>query len=101
MTPEARVKKKVKEALKELGAYYVMPVTGGYGNSGAPDFLACWRGLFFGIECKAGKNITTALQDKHLQAIVDAGGKSIVIHEDNVAELTSWMRANETVNDRL
>jgi hypothetical protein len=93
MTPESKVKKRVKEALKVLGAYYVMPVTGGYGNSGAPDFLVCWRGLFFGIECKAGKNITTALQDKNLNDIREAGGRAIVINEENVDQLGSWMRA--------
>ena len=53
-TPEAKVKAKVKAILKNLGAYYVMPVTSGYGNSGAPDFLVCIRGKFIGIECKAG-----------------------------------------------
>ena len=44
MTPEGKVKQKVKEVLKDLGAYYVMPVTSGYGNSGAPDFLVCYEG---------------------------------------------------------
>jgi hypothetical protein len=99
MTPEAKVKKKVREVLKTLGAYYTMPVTGGYGASGAPDFLVCWRGLFFGIECKAGKNTTTALQDKNINAIREAGGKATVINEDNVDQLGSWMRAHEITND--
>ena len=31
MTPEAKVKKKVVEQLKQLRAYYFYPVTGGYG----------------------------------------------------------------------
>ena len=94
MTPEAKVKTKVREALKVLGAYYAMPVTGGYGVSGAPDFLVCWSGLFFGIECKAGKNTTTALQDKNINDIRKAGGKAIVINEDNVDQLGSWIRAH-------
>ena len=37
MTPEAKVKKKVTEILKQFGAYYFYPVTGGYGMSGIPD----------------------------------------------------------------
>ena len=98
MTPEAKVNMKVRETLKALGAYYAMPVTVGYGVSGAPDFLVCWRGLFFGIECKAGKNTTTALQDKNINAIREAGGKAIVINEDNVDQLGSWMRAYENIN---
>lgn len=87
MTPEAKVKKKVRDVLKALGAYYVMPITGGYGNSGAPDFVVCLRGRFIGIECKAGKGKTTALQEKNLAQIRSAGGLAIVINEENINEL--------------
>ena len=66
MTPEAKVKKKVVAQLKEMGAYYFYPVTGGYGASGVPDIVGCYRGMFFGIECKAGSNKPTPLQDKNL-----------------------------------
>jgi hypothetical protein len=99
MTPEAKVKKKVRETLKALGAYYAMPVTGGYGVSGAPDFLICWRGQFFGVECKANGNKPTPLQERALQAIKDAGGASIVIDENNADQLGSWMRAHEDINN--
>ena len=47
MTPEAKVKKKVAEALKKLGVYYFYPVTGGYGRSGVPDIVGCYNGKFF------------------------------------------------------
>ena len=95
MTPEAKVKKGVRVYLKELGAYYSMPVTGGYGNSGVPDFLVCWRGKFFGIECKANGNKPTALQEKNMGSIREAGGYTIVIDENNVDQLGSWIRAHE------
>jgi hypothetical protein len=84
MTPEAKVKAKVSKLLREYGAYYVMPVTGGYGNSGAPDFLVCYHGKFLGIECKAGKGKVTALQEKNLVEINMAGGHALVINEDNI-----------------
>lgn len=87
MTPEAKVKAKVKRILAELGAYYAMPVTGGYGNSGVPDFLVCLRGRFYAIECKANGGKTTALQEKHLADIRGAGGVSLIIHEANVENL--------------
>jgi hypothetical protein len=86
-TPEGKVKAKVKVILKELGAYYTMPVTGGFGTSGAPDFLVCFKGNFVGIECKAGKGKPTALQEKNLHDIAQAGGQALVINEDNVADL--------------
>lgn len=87
MTPEAKVKKAVRAILSDLGAYYVMPVTGGYGSSGAPDFVACYRGRFIGIECKAGDNKPTALQKKNLDDIKRAGGMSFVVWESGVDKL--------------
>ena len=60
MTPEAKVKKAVKKMLDDRGAYYFMPATGGYGRSGVPDIVGCHKGIFFGIECKAGDNQPTA-----------------------------------------
>lgn len=84
MTPEAKVKKVVVKQLKDLGAYYFYPVTGGYGASGVPDIVGCFRGKFFGIECKAGTNKPTPLQKKNLQQIADSGGVALVVNEDNM-----------------
>ena len=87
MTPEAKVKKKIVAVLKEHGAYYFYPVTGGFGRSGVPDIIVCHRGRFIGIECKAGKNKPTPLQEKNLQDIEVAGGIAMVVNEDNIAEV--------------
>jgi Holliday junction resolvase len=84
MTPEAKVKKKVVAQLKEMGAYYFYPVTGGYGFSGVPDIVGCYKGIFFGIECKAGGNKPTALQDKNLTDIRKQKGIAVVINEENI-----------------
>jgi len=87
MTPEAKVKKKIIAVLKEHGAYYFYPVTGGFGRSGVPDIIVCHRGRFIGIECKAGKNKPTPLQEKNLQDIEVAGGIAMVVNEDNIADV--------------
>ena len=84
MTPEKKVKNKVKKILDKLGAYHCMPATGGYGASGVPDIIACYQGTFIGIECKANGNTPTALQQKHLRDISLAKGKSLLIDETNV-----------------
>ena len=84
MTPEAKVKKKVVAQLKEMGAYYFYPVTGGYGFSGVPDIVGCYKGIFFGIECKSGSNKPTALQDKNLTDIRKQKGIAVVINEENI-----------------
>lgn len=86
-TPEVKVKKKVVAILKEYRAYYFYPVTGGYGGSGVPDIVGCYRGTFFGIECKAGNNKPTALQQKNLDNIKAMGGVALVINEDTLEDV--------------
>lgn len=95
MTPERKVKQKVRTMLESVDAYYVMPVTGGYGNSGAPDFLVCLAGKFVGIECKAGGRLPTALQEKNLAAIMRAGGDALVVSDNNLESLQEYL--NEQV----
>jgi hypothetical protein len=87
LTPERKVKDKVKKVLKELGAYYAMPATGGYGSSGVPDFLVCYQGRFIGLECKANGGKTTALQEKNLEDIRKNDGVAFVVGEHNVGNL--------------
>jgi len=87
-TPEAKVKAKVTQQLRELGAYYFFPVTGGYGKSGVPDIIGCYGSLFFGIECKAGNNKPTVLQQKNLNEIENNGGVALVINENNCHTVT-------------
>jgi hypothetical protein len=87
MTPEGAVKAKIKDTLKELQCYYFCPPANGYGRSGIPDFVGCLSGMFFSIEAKAGKGRTTALQDREIQRIKDAGGIALVINESNIDTL--------------
>jgi len=87
MTPEKKVKQKVAKQLKEMGAYFFYPATGGYGRSGVPDIVGCYDGKFFGIECKAGKNKLTALQERELVLITRAAGLAVVVNEENVGEI--------------
>ena len=87
MTPEAKVKKRVTAILKVAGAYYFYPVTGGYGTSGVPDIVVCHRGRFIGIECKAGTNKPTKLQQKNLDTIAACGGVALVINEANIGDV--------------
>jgi uncharacterized protein (DUF488 family) len=84
MTPEGKVKEVVKKFLKEKGIYYIMPATGGYGSSGAPDIVVCHKGKFYGLEVKSGENKPTALQMDNLNRIEKNGGYAIVINESNV-----------------
>ena len=91
MTPEKKVKTKVVAILKEFGAYYFYPVTGGYGASGVPDIVGCYKGNFFAVECKAGKGKTTALQEKNIANIYAAGGTALVVNEDNIDDVRNML----------
>ena len=95
MTPEKKVKTKVVAILKELGAYYFYASTGGYGASGVPDIIGCYKGRFFAIECKAGGGKTTALQDKNIAQIIAQGGLAIVVNEDNMEDVNELLRRIE------
>jgi hypothetical protein len=95
MTPEAKVKARVVKLLKEHDIYYFFPATHGFGRSGVPDIICCYNSLFMGIECKAGKNKPTALQEKEMKKIRVAGGHTLVINEDNVHELALYLKGDD------
>ena len=90
-TPEGKVKAKVKAWLKARGIWFSMPMGTQFGNSGVPDFLACHEGHFIGIEAKAGKGKTTALQEDNMRRIRESGGTTIVVNEDNMVELLTLL----------
>ena len=92
MTPEGRVKEAVKKWLKARKIWYYMPVQGGFGVVGIPDFICCWSGRFLAIETKApGKRgNTTANQDQRIAEIKSADGVAVVV--DDVAQLDEVFR---------
>ena len=64
--------------------------------------IACHGGKFIGIECKAGDNKPTALQERELNRILNAGGEAYVINEENIEQLREeliWM--NKHLKDDL
>ena len=91
MTPEAKVKASVVKLLKKHDIYYFFPATHGFGRSGVPDIVCCYNSLFMGIECKAGKGKVTALQERELSLIREAGGVTFIINEDSVKDLERWI----------
>ena len=95
MTPEAKVKKQVKKILDDLGAYHFSPMMDGYGKSGVPDIIACYKGKFIGIECKAGNNMPTLLQIRNMDEIKRNNGLAIVINEGNIEALLTLVKEIE------
>ena len=84
---EADVKREIKKQLKAWGAWYTMPYQAGFSQAGVPDFLVCHRGRFLAVEAKFGSNRPTALQQRRLAEIEQAGGTALVINERNLEVL--------------
>ena len=96
MTPEGKVKKKVKEYLQTIGAWYYMPVSNGMGRVGCPDILVCYKGLFMAFETKAPgkiKNVTPN-QEREINAIRCANGLALVV--DDVEQVKEAINARIT-----
>lgn len=81
----------MKKILLASNAYFFMPPANGFGRSGVSDIIACNKGKFLAIECKAGKGTTTALQERELAAIREAGGTALVINENNLHTLQEYL----------
>ena len=101
-TPEKKVKEKAVKLIKAYGVYYFFPATHGFGRSGVPDIICCIKGRFLGIECKAGNNKPTALQEKEMQDIRSAGGITMVVNETNLTMLDGLLKElnNDTEQGR-
>lgn len=93
MTPEGKVKAKVKDYLKSIGAWYYMPVSNGMGRVGCPDILVCYKGLFMAFETKAPgkiKNVTPN-QEREISDIQRANGLALVV--DDVEQVKEAINA--------
>jgi hypothetical protein len=87
------VKDKVVKLLKKYDAYYFYPVASGYGATGVPDIVACIRGKFVGIECKANGGKPTALQTKNLNEIAKNNGYAVLVDESGLGALGMMLEA--------
>ena len=60
---EKRIENEIKDYIKSCGGL-CYKIHGGdpYQESGIPDLLCCWGGLFFGIEVKDPKGKPSAIQ---------------------------------------
>jgi hypothetical protein len=96
VTPEGRVKSRIKRALAKYGVYYFMPVQAGYGAAGV-DFhcVVGWRrmALAFFIEAKADGKDATKRQDLFLkERRRKQNARTFVIDDDDGIDLlVEWL----------
>lgn len=95
MTPEGRVKKKVKEIINKYGSgvYSHWPVLNGMGKP-TLDCVGCANGVFFSVETKAPGEKLTPRQEITRNDMRIAGGTVFVIagqDEMVLAEFDAWL----------
>ena len=93
MTPEGKVKLKVKKVLKKYrmlyGLYSNWPVPCGYGTP-MLDCVGCFYGLFFAIETKKLGGKLTPRQRQTVEEQRASGAKVFIIDGD-ITELEEWL----------
>lgn len=78
--PEASVVAGCQRTLTRRGAWWVNVHGSGVGRNGIADILACYRGWFLAVECKAPKGgRLTKLQRYELDKVKLAAGVAIVV----------------------
>ena len=91
MTPEGKVKAKVKKLLTTHGAYFHMPVQNGMGKPSL-DFVGCHRGCFYAVETKAGNKRMTPRQETTADEMRLAQGVVFLINEvEGIDLLEEWL----------
>lgn len=95
MTPEGKVKARVKAVLKRFGAYYHMVVQNGMGAPSL-DFVGCHAGRFFSVETKAGNKDMTDRQKQTASEMRKAGGKVFLVNDVvGLEDLELWLQETE------
>lgn len=76
---EAGLQLRIRMALEAAGAWVYTTHGEPMGRVGAPDFLVCYRGRFYGLEVKRQGGMPTAIQSATLRKITQAGGIALVV----------------------
>lgn len=94
-TPESYEKAEIDTFLKKLGperVYFFKPFMMGYGKSGVPDYCVCITGAFWSFEVKRPGKKPTAIQDRRMKEVRDAGGHAVAGTAEVVIEaVTRWL----------
>jgi hypothetical protein len=101
MTPEGRVKSRVRKLLSQYqGMFTYWPVPGGFGRA-TIDVFGCYRGLFFAIETKAEGKKPTLRQTQELSNIERAMGHVFVIAGEDDPALDRLKEFLDLLTERI
>ena len=93
-TPESYEKKIIREYLDRIGAWHFTPYMAGYGSSGIPDIVGCYKSIFFSVEVKRPGGAPTVLQNRRMDDIKKHGGAAFAGSADIVVpQMERWKNA--------
>lgn len=93
MAAEKLFETKIKNYLKEQGAYFVKYFANRNTRSGVPDVLCCLNGFFLAIEVKAANGKPSYLQKEHCDQINRACGCAVILYPDQFDEFKGLVEA--------
>lgn len=96
---ESKFQKECIKLLRTKGAY-VENISGGsiYQASGISDLIACYRGVYLGLELKTGNYTPTELQKSKLNDVLRAGGVGRVIIHDPKRSLDGFAEIRDILS---
>lgn len=95
---ESAFQDKCIKLLRKKGAY-VENISGGsiYQASGISDLVACYKGIYLGLELKTGNYIPTELQKSKLNNVIRSGGVGQVIIHDPKRNLDGFQQIKDII----
>lgn len=97
--PEARLGAQIRKACAARGAFIFKIHGGPTMMAGLPDLIACYRGIFLGIEVKMPGNKPSAIQLRRHDEIAAANGAVIVAY--SVSDVMTCLDALDAELDSL
>lgn len=97
--PEARLGAQIRKACAARGAFIFKIHGGPTMMAGLPDLIACYRGIFLGIEVKMPGNKPSPIQRRRHDEINAANGAVIVAY--SVSEVMTCLDALDAELDSL
>ena len=110
MAKEKQFENRLKDHLKDIGAWYIKYWAGAtYTKEGIPDLLICHNGSFIAIEVKAPTGKPSLLQLVTLRKIREAGGIGILLYPDDFmrfktfinGQADSWYKENIAMQNSI
>lgn len=87
-TPEQRFKKEIKRYIESRGGFWSVVTGGAYSKPGDPDIVACFKGLYIGIEAKTPTGVQSDWQKTRQEQIEESEGIYLLARDmDDVINL--------------